>query len=288
MYDRKTVRRRRAVLGLLVAGALILLTAYFGESAGGGLHSLQRGVFSIVSPIQDGASQALKPFRDLASWVGDTIDAKGEVGDLRKERDQLRQQVASGQEALRENARLQGLLNLDTNLDLKKYDPVTGRVIGYSPTAWFSTVNIDVGTSDGVRKDMPVIDEAGLVGVVSVAASNASQVSLITDSSVQVSARVAETGATGLVQASVGNPDDLVMRYTRREDRIAVGQLVVTAGTTSKRLTSPYPPGILVGHVTKIDDPGQDTQLVHLAPVADLRRLEFVQVLTRQIDGNRL
>ena len=52
MYD-KTVRRRRLVLGLLVACSLILLTAFFGESSGGGLHSVQRGVLEVVSPIQD-------------------------------------------------------------------------------------------------------------------------------------------------------------------------------------------------------------------------------------------
>ena len=45
MYD-KTVRRRRAVLGLLVACSLILLTAYFGESTGGALHGVQRGTSS--------------------------------------------------------------------------------------------------------------------------------------------------------------------------------------------------------------------------------------------------
>ena len=61
MYD-KTVRRRRAVLGLLVASSLILLTIYFGESsANGGLHSVQRGVLQAVSPIEDGASRVLKP-----------------------------------------------------------------------------------------------------------------------------------------------------------------------------------------------------------------------------------
>ena len=92
MYD-KTVRRRRLVLGLLVACSLILLTAFFGESSGGGLHSVQRGVLEVVSPIQDGASRVLKPVRDLFGWVGDTLDAKGEVKSLRKERDALRAQA---------------------------------------------------------------------------------------------------------------------------------------------------------------------------------------------------
>ncbi len=72
MYD-KTVRRRRAVLALLVVLSLILLTAYFGEASGGRLHSVQRGFLTVVSPIQDGANKALKPVRDLFGWFGDTL-----------------------------------------------------------------------------------------------------------------------------------------------------------------------------------------------------------------------
>ena len=66
MYD-KTVRRRRAVLGLLVASSLILLTAYFGESAGGGLHSVQRGVARgrLADPggREPGAQAGARPLR---------------------------------------------------------------------------------------------------------------------------------------------------------------------------------------------------------------------------------
>jgi cell shape-determining protein MreC len=64
---------------------------------------------------------------------------------------------------------------------------------------------------------------------------------------------------------------------------------VVTAGTTSavERLESPYPPGIPIGEVTRVDDPGTDAQQPHLRPYADLRRLEHVQILTRRVNGNR-
>ena len=107
MYD-KTVRRRRAVLGLLVASSLILLTAYFGEPAGGALHTVQRGVLEVVSPIQEGASRALKPVRDLFGWVGDTVSAKGELKDARAATaTQLRAQTRSSLQAqVRENAQL--------------------------------------------------------------------------------------------------------------------------------------------------------------------------------------
>ena len=79
------------MLGLLVALSLILLTAYFGESGSGGLHALQRGVVRRCSPIQEGASRALKPVRDLFGWFGDTLQrqeasatsCKTEVAQLR-------------------------------------------------------------------------------------------------------------------------------------------------------------------------------------------------------------
>ena len=133
VYD-KTVRRRRAVLGLLVALSLILLTAYFGESAGGGLHAVQRGVLQVLAPIQEGASRALKPFRDLAGWFGDTLHAQGQRDKLRKERNQLRREVIGAQAARRENQQLQRLLGIDQSSELQSYTPVTARVIGRSPT----------------------------------------------------------------------------------------------------------------------------------------------------------
>ena len=121
MY-KQTVRRRRAVLGLLVALSLILLTAYFGESAGGGLHALQRGVLQVLAPIQEGANRALKPFRDFFGWFGDTMDAKKERDQLRKDRDKLQQQVVRLELEQNENQQLRGLLSFDRTTN---YQPVT-------------------------------------------------------------------------------------------------------------------------------------------------------------------
>jgi rod shape-determining protein MreC len=282
VYD-KTVRRRRAVLGLLVAGSLILLTAYFGESAGGGLHSVQRGVVEVVSPIQEGASRALKPVRDLIGWVGDTIDAKGEVKQLRAERNALREQAVTGAAAARENDQLRGLLNLDKARGLTDEGPVAARVIGQDPSVWWSQVLINKGTGDGVLPNHPVVSPEGLVGVVSTATSNSAIVTLLTDHRTAVGARVAESGVGGVIEVEAGRPNDLVMRFTTRNDEVTPGQTVITAGTQSRtdRVTSLYPPRIPIGRVTRVDDPATDDQLVHVRPFADMRRLDFVQVLTR-------
>src|SRR5437763_15140019 len=76
MFSRSPVQRRRAVLVVLLAVSLVLLTAYFSEPVTGGLHAIQRGAGEVLSPLEEGASRAFKPFSDLAGWVGDVADAK--------------------------------------------------------------------------------------------------------------------------------------------------------------------------------------------------------------------
>jgi len=288
VYD-KSVRRRRVTLALLVASALLLLTVYFGESAGGGLHSVQRGVLEVVSPIQEGASRALKPARDLVGWFGDTINAKGQVSDLKSQNADLRRRAIAGTDAVRQNRQLDGLLAIDRASTLAGTKPVSARVIGQSPTLWYSTIFIDQGSGRGVRVGQPVITGDGLIGQVTTVTGNSAVVTLITDSDLAVAGRISENGVPGIVQTAEGGPNDLRLRYIPRHDNVVKGQTVVTAGTTSSsdRLESPYPPGIPIGEITRVDDAGTDSQEGHLTPFADLQRLEFVQVLTKRVNGNR-
>jgi rod shape-determining protein MreC len=286
---KQSVRRRRAVLALLVALSLVLLTAYFGESAGGGLHSLQRGVLEVIAPVQEGTSRALKPFRDLFGWFGDTLGARGERDKLKKERNQLRRQVIGAEAAERENAQLRRLVGLDKSDSLQGYTPVTSRVIGRSPTIWYATITVDKGSSSGVRLDQPVINGDGLVGKVTTVTGGASQITLITDHASGVSARVltpvvtdSGSGITGVVQPAVGRPQDLLLEFVPRRASIRKGDTVVTAGSQSSRLESLFPSNIPIGVVTQADDEElSQYQRVHIRPFADLRRLDFVQILTR-------
>jgi rod shape-determining protein MreC len=296
MYD-KTVRRRRAVLGALVVSSLILLTAYFREPAGGALHNVQRGILEVVSPIQEGASKAIKPITNLFGWVGDTVSAKGDLKDARRDANQWRTQAIHNQVAARENAQLRGLVGLDgTPKSLQPYGPVAATVIGQSPTLWYAKITIDKGSSSGIRPNMPVLasdgkggNDTGLIGRVEQAAPGSAIVRLITDSSVAVGARTAGNSAFGTVKPSPGNPRDLIMDYVSKDDTPDTGQVVVTSGTVSRTndLDSVYPPDLPIGQITRVDDQGSADQTPHLRPFVDLRRVQFVQVLTKRVDHNR-
>jgi rod shape-determining protein MreC len=280
MY-RKQVRRRRAVLVLLIVTALVLLSTQFSESQGGPLHSMQRAVASVFGPLEEGATRALKPARDLVNWVDETFSARGQNSDLESEVQDLRNQLAQQQSAAGENEQLRKLLGLDRGGTLAGYTPVTARVIGRSPTVWYSTVTVDKGSSSQIKINDPVVDGDGLVGRVTDVTHGTAEVSLITDNRSAVSARVLPNGPQGVAEPEVGNPDGLLLDFIDRNQPIHQGQLVVTAGWSNGAISSAFPPGIPIGKVSDATVGEQETyQRVHVTPFADMRNLDFVQVAT--------
>jgi rod shape-determining protein MreC len=288
VYD-KTVRRRRAALLIFVTLSIGLLTVYFGESAGGGLHAIQRGAQEVLAPIEEGASRAFKPFRDAINWTGDVFDAKSENEDLKDEVVQLREDLAVAQTAQREAEQLRALVDLPKDeLFPQSTDPVTARVIARSPTSWQSSVQIDKGSSSGIAEDMPVIAAGGdggggLAGKVTSVAGGTATVTLITDESSAVSAQVMPDGAAGIVKPTVGDPSDMLLDFIEKGRRVSEDTTVITSGSRSDRFESLFPRGIPIGRVTEVDTEERELyQRVHIEPFADLKRMDFVQVLTRR------
>jgi rod shape-determining protein MreC len=277
VYD-KTVRRRRAVLILLVVLSILLLTAYFGEAPGGRLHGVQRAFLTIVSPIQDGANKALKPVREGFGWVGDTLHAKSQRNQLLKQNDVLRHELVADQSEKRSYRELLALYHLD-QLGVGEYHPVTATVVGKSPNIWYATVTIDKGAADGIHVNDPVVNAEGLVGKIAQVASDAAQVDLITDSSMGVSARIGRSNATGIVQPKVGDPNDLLLQYLPANTQANKGEYVVTSGTEAPQFPSLYPPGLLIGQVTSVNEESA-YESVNVHPIANLHELDDVQVLT--------
>jgi rod shape-determining protein MreC len=275
---RKQVRRRRALLALLIVGSFALLTVTYGQGSNG----VQRGVSAIFSPIQSVADRALKPARDLVNWFDETFDAKGKNARLHTELEAARKEAVGAQAAIAENEQLHKLLKLDRSGAIPSgYEEVTGRVISRSPTVWFSDVIVDVGSGDGVKAGDPVVDGDGLVGKVSAVTGGSAKVTLIADHSSAVAAKLVPDGAQGILKPSVGDPGDMILEYLNTEKHVGKGQSVVTSGWRGQGIEAGYPPNLPIGEVTEASIAEQEAQAqVHVKPFADLRELDVVQVLT--------
>ena len=289
MHD-KVVRRRRAVLGVLVLISVVLLTAYFGESPSSPLHTVQRGVVAVVSPVEDGASNVLSPFRDVSDWVSTTLRAKSDNAQLRHENANLTAQNAIyRQEAIRE-PQLAAELHLTQDIGISNDDPVSASVINRDGNLWYQQVQVNRGSSSGVHDGDAVLSDGALVGKVSETTGSTSEVALITDHTVEVAAEVQDaTGDTGILLPVLGN--NLVLQDLPHDAAVAAGDTVVTAGfedpSDHSQSGSLYPSAIPIGRVAKNFDPNQlvNSGEVPVTPIASVRRFTSVQILTASVAG---
>ena len=275
------------MLALLVGVSLILLSAYFGESPGSPLHSVQRGIVGVLSPVQEGASKVLSPVRDVAGWFSDTLSAKSRADRLQAKVNGLQTQLDYYELQAIRTPELSRQVGLDNSIGINAYHPVTANVIGRNPTLWYQTIQVDRGSADGVTINDPVIGDGALVGDVTAVDGGVSVVTLITDQSFAVAAQVENpSGDSGLLVPAVGSPNQMLLRDLPRHAAIQPGQPVVTAGYQVGKLASLYPRGLPIGQVSNADQNELiNNQQVQVVPAADLRHLSFVQILTRPHGG---
>src|SRR5262249_3265195 len=160
--------------------SLTLLSLYYRENNAGPLHGAEQVVSTVFSPIQNVADRALKPVRDLVNWFHETFYARADRPRPRDQVAALRNQLPrqpsqqtartrwGRQQTQPAEAKELAALNELTSGGIVPdgTNPVTARVVGRSPTVWYSTVTIDKGSGNGVRIDDPVVAAQGLAGKV--------------------------------------------------------------------------------------------------------------------------
>jgi len=216
---------------------------------------------------------------DLAGRAVDSALPRGTVVRenvaLRRENQALRLQALQAEETARENDRLRRLAGWQAR---QPWRLKLANVVLRDPANWWRTVEIDLGSRDGIKTNMPVLAMEGLVGRVSAVKLTRSQVVLVGDPNCRVSALVQnEARDTGVIGASGPLDGTLVeMSYLSRNADLRPGQTVMTSG-----LGGIFPKGIPIGRV--VDAQPAEYGLNVMARVrlgANLSALEEVWVLT--------
>jgi len=233
----------------------------------GGLFLPLFGLVGSTQVLRETAGNALLPRRVLLS----------QLEQLRRENSQLHVQLAQDQETIRENERLRRLVGFAKP---SAWHPKPARVVGRDPANWWRTLQIDLGSRDGVKVDLPVATTDGLVGRISAVGYFHSQVLLVGDPNCRVAALIQDKDSreNGIIVGSAGNSFDyrlVSLSYLSGKSQVKPGQTVVSSG-----LGGVFPKGLRIGEVVDFRsvDYGLTTEArVKLA--VDCNRLEEVAVL---------
>lgn len=257
---------------LLVLTSITLITLDLRVGDGGPIAAVREGVRDAFAPVEALSDALFSP-------LGNLIDGVTRADALKEENERLRSRLAEAEGELarargldRENRVLRGLLDLDFADEI---DTVAARVVSLSPGNFEWSVTIDRGRRHGVEEAMPVVSGQGLVGRVVEVSEIRAKVLLLTDPRMAVGIRLASSRETGVTQGLAGE-DVLQVDLVEPETPVQEDELVVTSGLQQAR----YPPGVPVGTVVSVSTRrGALQKDLRVAPLADLDRLEFVDVL---------
>lgn len=224
----------------------------------------------VQSPVTSATSAVTNYFQSISNLRS----AQDENTILKQRVQELEVEVQQKEELAKENARLKELLNLKNEL---KYKALTAQIIGRDPSAWFDNIVINKGSLDGVKLNMPIVNNGGLIGRVVAVSPLTAQVNLITKDKSGLGGVVGELGTSNAigVVSGTGKKDILEMRYVPGTIEVKVGEIVYTTGQDGI-----YPPGLRLGEVIEVR-PGSATvpQQIFIQPTAKLYRMEEVAVL---------
>lgn len=270
MFDVIVARRRIAVLVGLILFALALLTSQVRSADRRHVGPLGTAVLTLLLPIQAGMAH-------LADAGTRWWRLYTEIGRLRQENARLRSEVerlSQDLTVIREQAisarRMERLLELRPQ---PGYRAVAARVIARDPERWFSTLLVDRGSRDGVRRNAAVATADGVIGRVIEVTPTAARVLLIGDSRSALSVLVQRSREAGIVEGRGG--EMLHLKYLSRTGDVAGGDLVVTSG-----LGGVFPRGLVVGRIVTINrEPGTLQLEAEVKSAASVARLEEVVIL---------
>ena len=213
---------------------------------------------------------------DLIPVVRSHRDLSEQNEKLRAENTDLRQQVNALGEAGRKNLQLQQLLNLKPRLTTRT---LGARVIGRDTSNWWKSIQIDRGSHDGLRENLPVVDAAGLIGRIVSVSPGQSRVLLLLDPGCKASALLQDSREPGIVSGmenTFAREPRLQMTFVNRAAKIKPGEAIITSG-----LGGVFPKGTLIGTVLRAQLNPQSGlyQDIEVRPAADFRRMEEVLVI---------
>ena len=261
-------RRMRFVLVMLLLTSFTLIALDYRSGHGSPFNIVRRAASAVFGPIERAVTSAVHPLLHL--HVGTNAS---EVAKLQRETAQLQYQLHQSDLDRARAAEIDKLLGL---VGEHGFRAVPARVVALSASAGFEwTATIDAGTADGIRTNMTVINDDGLVGRVKLAGPSSSTVVLAIDPTFSVGARLERTSGVGFLSGAGQRP--MTFTLFNPQGDLRVGDQLVTWGSPGD---VPFVPDVPLGRVTRVDaTPGQTTRQATVKPYVDFGALDLVAVI---------
>lgn len=262
----------RASLALLIILSIITIALGLTPTTQPMVLFLRTQTQQAIIPFQSLTNTTTKDVNNFFGAIFDYNSVKAQNIRLKHKLQRLQNEIIASQNTKKELSVLLSQLKLPFAANIPK---VVGQVISRSTTNFSQTIEINKGSSSGLKIGMPVVSSGGLVGRLSQVSASRSVALLIQDPTFYVGIRFSKSLVIGLAQG--GGYDNLLsINYIGTNIRVTPGDLVVTSGLQN----SVFPPGIPIGRVVSATaTPASLSQQIKVKPLVNTNTLEFVSIL---------
>lgn len=282
---RRFISSRKIVIGLVTIICIIALltgSSWLAKKSDKPMFIVRMGN-DIASLVSRAVSIPSNTIGSTANSISNLLNTFQENQKLRAHIDELAQDEVKLRNLKEENEALKK--ELDLKATLTDYDTVSAVVISRSPVTWQSQIIINKGSDAHLKKGMPVLSGAGLIGSISEVNTNNAKVSLITDTNsssnrFSITIKAKSGDVNGIISGFDANTNQLIMTQMTSENEVQKGDLVQTSG-----LGGIIPKGLYVGKVAKIvkDDYGM-TQKIYIKSDLDYNNIPTVTVAVSKLN----
>jgi rod shape-determining protein MreC len=237
--------RARLLLVILIVTSLFLITLDLrGVKV---IEGFKQGTQTVLSPFQRAGATVFSPVKDFFSDVTQLGRTRNQIQKLEAENAELKIQLLNRKNADGQLEQLENILDLAGTAG---YKIVNSRVISQGSSQSFSqTITIDSGSNAGIRKNMTVLSQFGLAGVVKDVYPNSALIQLASDSAFKVGARIAGTQQIGILSGRGNRSASL--QLLDNSTTVKVGDVLLARGSIANR---PFVPGVPLGYVSAVDN----------------------------------
>lgn len=262
---------------------LILLVVISGVmvsfSSGGFIINFRNVGFTVFSFIEKGVSS-------VSIYIQDGINNIKKIASLSKEYDSLKEKLKdyeymqrTNSTVLKENKRLKELLGFSESIQQKN---IPANIISRGADNINTTIIIDKGSRDGIKKNMSVLaiqnGNIGVVGKVISVSYFTSVIMPVYDINCMISARIQNTRDIGLISGNGSEDSPLSLKNIKKKviGDLHFGDVIVTSGENGNYLKD-----VPIGTISKITVLEYDTSLdIEITPIIDFSRLEYIIVVS--------
>lgn len=259
---------------VIVALCMIIVPTVFYSMGIGGV--LKDAVNIIFTPAQKVFSYCADAVDGFVSFFTEFDRISDENEALKEEIAALRDRISRAEETEEMNEWLYDYLELKREHTDYKFVPAT--VTGGEGGNYMTVFLLDKGFAQGVRKDMPVVTDDGIVGYICEVGTTWSKAVTILETGGAVGAYVERSGEQGVIEGTFELSEDGLckMSYLAEDADIQVGDRIVSSGYGSV-----YPRGLIIGTVESVEKDKQSRLLaVKVRPSADLAEIEKLMIIT--------